>query len=314
MANIFIAGHNGLVGSALTRKLNKTKNTLILKDRNSLDLCCQKSVDEFFKKNIIDQVYFAAAKVGGIYANSKFPANFIYENLQMQINVINSAYKYKVKKLLFLGSSCIYPKEPKLPINERALLTGKLEQSNEPYAIAKIAGIKICESYNRQYGTDFRSVMPTNLYGINDNFHKENSHVIPGIIIKMHQAKVEKKDKVIIWGSGKPLREFLNSDDLAEACIFIMNLSKKKYNTETNERCSQVNIGSGKEISIKELAYLIREIVDYDGEIFFDKKMPDGTYSKILDSSLINKIGWKPKIHLRDGIKSTYQWYLSKLV
>jgi GDP-L-fucose synthase len=311
---IFIAGHNGMVGSALVRLLKKQNVKLITKERKDLDLLNQNEVRNFFKKEKIDQVYLSAAKVGGIYANNTFPAEFIYENLTIQANVIHSAFLGKVKKLLFLGSSCIYPKNTKQPMKEQQLLTGKLEQTNEPYAIAKIAGIKMCESYNRQYGEthniDFRSIMPTNLYGPGDNYHPENSHVIPGLIYRFHNAKINNLPKVIIWGSGKPKREFLYVDDMARASIHLMTLDKKTYLKNTLPANSHINVGYGKDISIKELSELIKKVVDYKGQVIFDKNRPDGSPRKFLDSGLINSLGFKPKTNLLDGLIKTYRDYI----
>ena len=311
---IFIAGHNGMIGSALVRLLKKQNVELITKERKDLDLLNQNEVRNFFKKEKIDQVYLSAAKVGGIHANNTFPAEFIYENLTIQANIIHSAFLGNVKKLLFLGSSCIYPKNTKQPMKEQQLLTGKLEQTNEPYAIAKIAGIKMCESYNRQYGEthniDFRSIMPTNLYGPGDNYHPENSHVIPGLICRFHNAKINNLPKVIIWGSGKPKREFLYVDDMARASIHLMTLDKKTYLKNTLPENSHINVGYGKDISIKELSELIKKVVDYKGKIIFDKSRPDGSARKLLDSGLMNNLGFKAKINLLDGLIKTYRDYI----
>lgn len=308
---IYIAGHRGMAGSAIIRVLkNKGFKNIITRSHKQLDLLNQSKVQSFFNKEKPSQVYIAAAKVGGIYSNSMYPAQFIYENLMIQANVINSAFVSGVKKILFLGSSCIYPKYAAQPMQENALLTGLLEPSNEPYAIAKIAGIKLCESYNRQYGkshnVDYRSVMPTNLYGPGDNYHPNNSHVIPGLIRRFHEAKIKKKRNVTIWGSGKPLREFLHVDDMARASVFVMNLNKKKYQSSTNQMCSQINIGSGDEITIKQLAITIKEIIGFKGGIIFDKSKPDGTPRKLMNNDLINNLGWKPKIGLKDGLKMVY--------
>lgn len=314
---IFIAGHNGMVGSALVRLLKKEKAEIITADRTKLNLLNQVEVQNFFKDNKIDQVYLAAAKVGGIHSNNIFPAEFIYENLTIQTNIIHSAFLNGVKKLLFLGSSCIYPKKAIQPMKESELLTGKLEPTNEPYAIAKIAGIKLCESYNRQYnkshGIDYRSIMPTNLYGSGDNYHPENSHVIPGLIYRFHQAKIHNLPYVTIWGTGKPKREFLYVDDMASACIYLMNLDKEIYNKNTVEMCSHVNAGSGEDITINELAQTIKKVVNYNGEIKFDPSKPDGTFRKLLDSTLINKLGWQPNVTLEDGLIKTYRSFLDNL-
>ena len=313
-ANIYVAGHKGMVGSALVRLLKKQDIEIITRERKDLDLLNQKDVQNFFKNHKIDQVYLSAAKVGGIYANNIYPAEFIFENLMIEINVIHSAFLSGVKKLLFLGSSCIYPKYAKQPINEEELLTGKLEKTNEPYAIAKIAGIKMCESYNRQYAKshdiDYRSIMPTNLYGPGDNYHPENSHVIPGLIYRFHQAKIKKKPSVTIWGSGTPKREFLYVDDMARASIHLMNIEKNYYNNVTAPMCGHVNVGSGKDISIKELAEIIKEVVGFKGEIIFDSDKPDGTPRKFLDSNRIKRLGFITKISLEEGLIKTYQEYI----
>ncbi len=300
---IYIAGHNGLVGSSIKRALEKQGYTnLIYKTRKELNLLDQKEVKDFFEKEKPDFVFLAAAKVGGIMANQNYPAEFIYENLQIQNNIIHNAYLNKVKKLLFLGSSCIYPKNSKQPIKEDYLLDGKLEPTNEPYAIAKIAGIKMCESYNRQYNTNFIPVMPTNLYGPNDNFDLKNSHVLPALIRKFHEAKESNKKEIVVWGSGKAKREFLHVDDLAAACIFLM----KNYNK--NEF---VNIGTGEDLSIKNLAEMIKKITNFQGKIVWDNSKPDGTPKKLLNVSKIRGLGWKHKTNLENGIKNTYQWFLN---
>lgn len=298
-----------MVGSAIFRYLIKDKsNNIITKNKSELDLTIQSDVDKFFKYSKIDQVYLAAAKVGGIYANESYPYDFLYENLMIQNNLINAAFKNDIRKLLFLGSSCIYPKYANQPISEYELLSGKLEPTNESYAIAKIAGIKLCNSLNYQYkNLDYRSVMPTNLYGPGDNYHLLNSHVIPAMIRKFHEAKINSDDKVTLWGSGSPLREFLHVDDLAEACVYIMNLNKDIYYSNTNINDSHVNIGSGKEISILQLAQLIKEITKFDGNIVFDSSKPDGTPKKLLNSKKINDFGWRPKISLKNGLIKTYQ-------
>ena len=302
---VFVAGHNGMVGSALVKLLKKQKLDLITKDRSELNLLNQNEVQNFFLNQKIDQVYLAAARVGGIYANNTYPAEFIYENLMIQTNVIHSSFLAGVKKLLFLGSSCIYPKNATQPIKEEELLNGKLEPTNEPYAVAKIAGIKMCESYNRQYGQshniDYRSVMPTNLYGPGDNYHPQNSHVIPGLIYRFHEAKIKKLSSVTIWGSGKAKREFLYVDDFAKSCIQYLNLP--------NSICSYINVGSGKDISIKELAEIIKEVVGYVGKINFDLTKPDGTPRKLLDCKKINKIGFFSETSLKEGLIKTYKEY-----
>lgn len=309
--NIFIAGHRGMVGSAIFRKLKKRNDAnLVVRTRNEVDLLQQTQVDAFFKDNKIDEVYVAAARVGGIFANKTYPAQFIHENLVIQSNIIHSAFSYGVKKLLFLGSSCIYPKFAEQPIKESELLTGLLEPTNEPYAIAKIAGIKMCENYNRQYGEthgiDYRSVMPTNLYGPGDNYHPENSHVLPALIRKFHEGKMLGKKEVEVWGTGNALREFLHSDDLALGCIFVMNMNVQRYKKIMELGVSHINIGSGKEVSIRDLAYIIKEIIGYEGVVNFDSSKPDGTPRKIMDSSIINQLGWSAKIELREGIKQEY--------
>lgn len=304
-SKIYVAGHNGLVGSAIIRNLkgNGYKN-IITRTHKELDLTNQFEVDLFFKIEQPEYVLLAAAKVGGIGANSNFPVEFIMENIQIETNVIKYSYENNVKKLLMLGSSCIFPRNCPQPIKEEYLLTGELELTNEPYAIAKIAGIKMCQSYNKQYGTNFISCMPTNLYGIGDNFDLQNSHVLPALIRKIHEAKYNNKEYVKIWGTGTPLREFLHVDDLADACVFLMN----NYNGS-----EIVNIGTGKEISIKNLAELIKQIVGYQGEIHFDSTKPDGTPRKLLDVSRLTALGWKYKIELEDGIRSTYEWYVNNI-
>ena len=311
---IFIAGHKGLVGSAIFRLLKQTTNhELITIDHKDLDLTNQNLVKEFFLKNNITQVYIAAAKVGGIYANDNYPADFIYQNLLIQSNIIYSAFKNGVKKLLFLGSSCIYPKLANQPINESELLNGYLEKTNEPYAIAKIAGIKLCESLNRQYskshGIDYRSIMPTNIYGPGDNYHAENSHVIPALIRRIHEAKIKNLGKVQIWGTGKAMREFLFVDDLASASIHVMNLGKEIFQSETNPMCSHINVGTGEDLTIEELASKIKEVIGYQGELIFDVTKPDGTPRKLLDIKKLSKFGWRYKTKLLEGLKITYEDY-----
>ena len=312
---IYIAGHKGMVGSALMRQLKKKKVEIIAKSKEELNLLDQNEVKKFFQNHKIDHVYLAAAKVGGIHSNSTYPADFIYENLMIQTNIIHNAFLFGVKKLLFLGSSCIYPKFNTQPINEKDLLTGRLEPTNEPYAIAKIAGIKLCESYNRQYGNeygiDYRSIMPTNLYGPGDNYHPENSHVIPSLINRFHKAKINNLSTVTIWGTGKPKREFLYVDDMARASIHIMSLDKKKYDAYTSSMCSHINVGSGEDLTIKKLAEIIKNVVGYKGCINFDPSKPDGVPKKLLNSKLINSLGFKPQIDLKEGIIKTYQEYLN---
>ena len=311
---IFIAGHKGMVGSALVRLLKIQDIELITKDRKELDLLNHQDVQNFFVNKKIDQVYLAAAKVGGIYANKTYPADFIYKNLMIQNNIIHNAFLSGVKKLLFLGSSCIYPKDANQPMREEELLTGKLEPTNEPYAIAKIAGIKMCESYNRQYGQnhniDYRSIMPTNLYGPGDNYHPENSHVIPALIYRFYEAKINNLPNVTIWGTGTPKREFLYVDDMARASIYLMNIDKNTYDKQTSSMCSHINVGSGKDLTIRELAETIKEVVDFKGGINFDLTKPDGIPRKLLDSKLINSLGFKPEISLKDGLIKTFQDYI----
>ena len=302
-SKIYVAGHNGMVGSAIVRALkNHGFSDIIVRSSKELNLTRQNEVENFFTYEKPEYVFLAAAKVGGIYANSTYPAEFIYDNLMIECNVIHASYQNKVRKLLFLGSSCIYPKLSPQPIKEEYLLSGYLEPTNEAYAIAKISGIELCKFYREQYGCDFISVMPTNLYGPNDNFHLENSHVLPALIRKFHEAKINNYDKVVVWGTGKARREFLYVDDLAEACIFLM----KEYSGETH-----LNIGTGKDLEIKELAEIIKNIVNYKGEIVYDFSKPDGTPQKLLDVSKINKIGWKAKTDILDGITKTYQWYVN---
>lgn len=317
---IFVAGHNGMVGSAIVRLLLKKKKNfkLITKNRNELNLTNQQSVKNFFKKEKIDQVYLAAAKVGGILANNSYPANFIYENLMIEANIINAAFESGTKRLLFLGSSCIYPKFSSQPIKEKELLTGILEPTNEPYSIAKIAGIKLCESYNRQYGKkygiDYRSIMPTNLYGPGDNYDLENCHVIPALIRKFHEAKINNFSKVLVWGSGRQKREFLYVDDLAEASVKLMNIKKKIYYKNRDMMCSHINVGSGSDLSIKELANLIKKITQYKGKIEFDVSKPDGMKKKFLNNKKILSFGWKPKYSLEVGLQKTYKDFLFKKI
>ena len=311
MKKIFLAGHNGMVGSAIHRILKcKESIKIITRSHSELDLCDQKAVKNFMEIERPDEVIIAAAKVGGIHANNTYPAEFIHQNLQMQTNLIHYSHIQNVEKLLFLGSSCIYPKYAKQPIKEDVLLTDSLEQTNEPYAIAKIAGIKQCESYNRQYGRDYRSVMPANLYGPGDNYHLENSHVVPGLIRRFHQAKVNKKETVVVWGTGNPRREFLYVDDMAKACIFIHELEKIVLEKNIKKMQSHVNIGTGTDLTIRELAQTIKKVVGYKGKIIFDKTKPDGAPRKLLNVDLINKLGWKTKTKLDDGLTLSYQDYL----
>lgn len=309
---IYIAGHCGMVGSAIARNLKaKGFTNIVTRTRADLDLTNQDAVEKFFATEKPDQVYLAAAKVGGIYANNTFPADFIYQNLMIESNIIHQAFKCGVKKLLFLGSSCIYPKLAPQPMSEDALLSGKLESTNEPYAIAKIAGIKLCESYNRQYGIsheiDYRSVMPTNLYGPGDNYHPENSHVIPALIRRFHEAKVCNSPEVVIWGSGTPKREFLYVDDMASASVFVMELDSEIYQKHTSSMQSHINVGYGRDVTIAELANAVGEAVGYNGRIRFDSTKPDGAPRKLMDSSKLSKLGWRPLVNLREGLSLAYQ-------
>jgi len=309
---IFVAGHRGMVGSAIIRHLQqKGFENIIIRSRSELDLCDQQAVQKFFKEVKPEEVYLAAAKVGGVHANNTYPAEFIYENLMVQTNVIHQAFLSGVKKLLFLGSSCIYPREVAQPMSEEALLTGKLEPTNEPYAIAKIAGIKLCESYNRQYGKshglDYRSVMPTNLYGIGDNYHPENSHVIPALIRKFHEAKTNNASEVIIWGTGTPKREFLYVDDMAEASIFVMGLERAFYMQHINPMQSHINVGYGSDITIEELARTVMQVTGFSGKIIFDASKPDGPPRKLMNSKKLNMLGWQPRIDLVSGLKLAYE-------
>jgi GDP-L-fucose synthase len=311
-SKIYVAGHNGLVGSSLVRCLESLGyQNLVLKNKSELDLLDQVEVRSFFEKEQPDYVFLAAAKVGGILANDTYPADFIYDNLLVQCNTIHSAYSTGVKRLLFLGSSCIYPRLAPQPMVEDSLLKGDLEPTNEPYAVAKIAGIKMCEAYNRQYGTQFLSVMPTNLYGPNDNFDLESSHVLPALIRRFHEAKVKKLDKVVIWGTGSPRREFLHVDDMASACVHVMNLSEESVESEFLSRTkpSFVNVGCGTDISIKELAEMISDVTGFNGRLVLDTSKPDGTPRKLLDVSRLDSLGWKAQISLRDGVYSTYEWF-----
>lgn len=315
---IYVAGHRGMVGSAIVRQLLAQGNPaerIVTRTHAELDLTNQAAVHEFFAKEKPDQVYLAAAKVGGIHANNAYPAEFIYQNLMMQGNVIDAAFRCGVQKLLFLGSSCIYPKLAAQPMREDALLTGTLEPTNEPYAIAKIAGIKLCESYNRQYGqshgVDYRSVMPTNLYGPGDNYHPENSHVIPALIRRFHEAKVNHVPSVTIWGTGTPRREFLYVDDMAAACVYVMSLSKAIYEQHTQPMLSHINVGCGEDVTILQVAQVVARTVGYTGQIHTDPAKPDGTPRKLMDSSRLNALGWQAKVGLEDGLKAAYQDFLA---
>lgn len=312
---IYVAGHGGMVGSAIVRSLRERGYTnIITRSRAELDLIEQNRVRDFFSKERPEEVYVAAALVGGIYANNTYPAEFIYSNLMVEANLIHESWRAGVSKLLFLGSSCIYPRLAAQPISEEALLTGKLEPTNEPYAIAKIAGIKLCESYNRQYGCDFRSVMPTNLYGPGDNYHPENSHVVPGMIRRFHEAKVAGAEQVIIWGTGSPRREFLYVDDMASACVHLMNLTKERYMESAHVMESHINIGTGEDLSIAELAQLVSEVVGYAGRIMKDTSKPDGTPRKLLNVDRLRHLGWSPRTSLREGIEKAYADFRTKSV
>ncbi len=308
-ARIFVAGHRGMVGSAIVRTLlaqGVDGQCIITRTHAELDLTDQRAVNEFFAKEAPDQVYLAAAKVGGIHANNTYPAEFIYQNLMMQANVIHAAHVHGVQKLLFLGSSCIYPKLAAQPMSEDALLSGKLEPTNEPYAVAKIAGIKLCESYNRQYGRDYRSVMPTNLYGPGDNYHPENSHVIPALLRRFHEAKQSQAPEVVIWGTGTPKREFLYVDDMAAASVFVMNLPISTFEGQVQPQLSHINVGYGFDVSIAELAQTIAKVVGYTGQISFDASKPDGAPRKLMDSRLLNSLGWRTAVDLEDGLVRAY--------
>ncbi len=314
---VFVAGHQGMVGSAILRRLKergRSGERIVTRTRAEVDLRDQAAVAAFFSSETIDEVYLAAARVGGIHANNTRPAEFIYDNLMIEANVIDAAYRSGVRKLLFLGSSCIYPKLATQPMREDALLAGPLEPTNEPYAIAKIAGLKLCESYNRQFGdshhVDYRSVMPTNLYGPGDNYHPENSHVIPGLIRRFHDAKLASAPEVVSWGTGEPRREFLYVDDMAAACVHVMELPKVEYEMHTQPMLSHVNVGSGEEISIRRLAELVARVVGFDGEVLFDTSRPDGTPRKLLDSTRLRSTGWRPRIHLEEGLRLAYAAYL----
>jgi len=308
---IFVAGHRGMVGSAILRRLQALGyRNLITRSRDELDLTDQAAVNRFFAKVGIDQVYLASAKVGGIHANNRYPAEFIYDNLMIEANVIHAAHRNDVQRLLFLGSSCIYPKHAEQPMKEEALLTGVLEATNEPYAIAKIAGIKLCESYNRQYGRDYRSVMPTNLYGPNDNFHPENSHVIPALLRRFHEAALNGDEEVVIWGSGTPMREFLHVDDMAAASVHVMELDAQTYQAHTEPMLSHINVGSGVDCSIRELAETLARVTEFRGRLRFDASKPDGTPRKLMDVSRLKALGWRASIGLEDGLRDAYRWFV----
>lgn len=308
---IYVAGHRGMVGSAIVRRLNdRGYHNILTRDRSELDLCNQADVRQFFEDEKIDHVVMAAAKVGGIHANNSYPAEFIYQNLMVESNIIHESWRTGVNRLLFLGSSCIYPRDAAQPMKESELLTGALESTNEPYAVAKIAGIKLCESYNRQYGTDYRSIMPTNLYGPQDNFHPDNSHVIPALMRRIHEAKEKGDESVLIWGTGNARREFLHVNDMAAACVHLMELSKEECEKHTKPMLSHINVGTGNDLTIRELAEAIKQVVSFKGSLRFDTGKPDGTPRKLLDVSKINQLGWKPEMSLMDGLKDTYDWFL----
>jgi GDP-L-fucose synthase len=312
---IYIAGHRGLVGSAIVRQLEGRGFTnLLMRTHNELDLTNQAQVKSFFNQENPKYVILAAAKVGGIHANNTYPADFIYQNMMIEANIINASYESKVERLLFLGSTCIYPKAVEQPMREDALLTGLLEPTNEPYALAKIAGIKLCESYNRQYGTDYRSVMPTNLYGINDNFHPENSHVIPALMQRFNQAKANNDSEIVVWGSGNVMREFLYVDDMAEASLFVLELDKDVYEANTQPMLSHINVGSGKDTTIRELAEIMKETTGYKGKIIFDIAKPEGPARKLIDITRLKKMGWEHNVGLKEGLKNTYEWYLQQMI
>ena len=312
---IYIAGHNGLVGSAIVRQLKERGFlNLIMRSHKELDLIDQNQVQVFFKKEKPDYVILAAAKVGGIHANNSYPADFIYKNIMIESNVINSAYENKVRRLLFLGSTCIYPKAAEQPMQEDALLTNVLEPTNEPYAIAKIAGIKLCESYNRQHNTDFRSVMPTNLYGINDNFHPKNSHVIPALIQRFHQAKINNDPELVVWGTGDAMREFLYVDDMAQASLFVLELDEQIYKANTKPMLSHINVGTGKDLTIREMVEIMKKVVGYKGKLVFDNTKPDGAARKLIDISRLSSLGWEYSVDLKEGLEKTYEWYLEKSI
>jgi len=310
-SRIYVAGHQGMVGSAIVRRLqSQGYQNIVTRTRAELDLCDQAAVRQFFQGQTIDYIVMAAAKVGGIHANNTYPAEFIYQNLMVESNIIHESWRAGINQLLFLGSSCIYPKEAMQPMKESELLSGPLEPTNEPYAVAKIAGIKLCESYNRQYDTDYRSIMPTNLYGPNDNFHPDNSHVIPALIQRIHQAKEQGDESILIWGTGNARREFLHVDDMAAACVHLMGVSKDRCAELTSPMLSHINAGTGQDLTIRELAETIQQVVGYSGRLEFDASRPDGTPKKLLDVSKINQLGWTSGISLRQGLQDTYHWFL----
>ncbi|UAB78981.1 GDP-L-fucose synthase [Erythrobacter sp. SCSIO 43205] len=312
---VYVAGHRGMVGGAIVRQLEKSGEPveIVTCTHAELDLTDQSAVRDFFAGEKLDAVVLAAAKVGGIHANNTYPADFIYDNLMIQANVIHQAFAAGITRLLFLGSSCIYPKEAPQPMAEDALLTGGLESTNEPYAIAKIAGIKLCESYNRQHGTDYRSVMPTNLYGPGDNFHPENSHVLPALIRRFHEAAQEGSDEVVIWGTGTPRREFLHVDDMAAASLFVLDLPREQYEAKTQPMLSHINVGCGEDISILELAQLVARVTGFEGKVVTDPSRPDGTMRKLMDVSRLKDMGWAPAIGLEQGVDETYRWFLENV-
>ncbi|MDO6567902.1 GDP-L-fucose synthase [Alteromonas sp. 1_MG-2023] len=312
MKNVFVAGHRGMVGAAIVKQLESRDNVkIITRTRTELDLTSQQAVSAFFADNIIDEVYLAAAKVGGIYANNTYPAEFIYENLMIEANIIHAAHMNNVQKLLFLGSSCIYPKLAEQPMTESALLTGTLEETNEPYAIAKIAGIKLCESYNRQFGRDYRSVMPTNLYGPNDNFHPENSHVIPALLRRFHEAAQRGDNEVVAWGSGTPMREFLHVDDMAAASVHVMDLDNDTYQANTQSMLSHINVGTGEDCTIRELVETVAKVTGFSGDIRWDTSKPDGAPRKLMKVSRLHALGWKHTYNLEQGLQHAYDWFLA---
>ena len=312
MKKVFVAGHRGMVGAAIVRNLEQRDDVeIITRTRSELNLTDQKEVSSFFGENNIDEVYLAAAKVGGIHANNTYPAEFIYENLMIEANIIHTAHKNDVQKLLFLGSSCIYPKLAEQPMTESALLTGTLEETNEPYAVAKIAGIKLCESYNRQYGRDYRSVMPTNLYGPHDNFHPENSHVIPALLRRFHEAAQRGDSEVVAWGSGKPMREFLHVDDMAAASIHVMELDNETYQANTQPMLSHINVGTGEDCTIRELVETVAKVTGFKGEIVWDTSKPDGAPRKLMNVSRLHDLGWKHTYDLESGLKHAFDWFLA---
>ena len=309
-SRIYVAGHRGLVGSAIIRQLEEAGyHHIITRTHKELDLVNQAQVNDFFAQEKPEYIYLAAAKVGGIYANNTYPAEFIYQNMMIEANIIQASYQNQAKRLLFLGSSCIYPRAVTQPMREEALLTGVLEATNEPYALAKIAGIKLCESYNRQYQTDYRSVMPTNLYGVGDNFHPENSHVIPAVMRRLHEAKQRNDREVTIWGSGKPMREFLYVDDMAAACLYVMGLDKSRYQANTEPMLSHINVGTGIDCSIKEMAETVKKVVGFNGKLVFDTTKPDGTMRKLMDVSRLKAMGWSAQVSFEAGLSETYQWF-----